>query len=77
MLPAELPEQAGVLVVCCPKTEADFHIIAIQECENLKLTASEHALGWASHCNGYLSYMVYVSNDTKRRRSLIARIEAS
>lgn len=77
--PETLPESSGVLLVCCPAADgADaFTVQGCFECDNMKEFAKAHATKWASQCEGFLTYLIYVSNDPAVRKRIVAQVEQS
>ena len=71
---AKLPNAAGVLTALCSKKLRNVRsIVEVTECADIKKTVEENAAGWATHCDGYLEYWIFVSDDFAERQRVLTK----
>jgi hypothetical protein len=71
---SELPDDAGLIMVCCPDTSnpATSKIISIVKTGNIRQLAITNVILWKSHCSSVeLEYFVALQPDAELKDELL------
>lgn len=79
VLPSDLPEEAGIIMVLCPHglNSDSYSLVSVEETENVRSLVEKQAVAWATQCvvdNSYLEYRVRIEPDNKKRSSICQNV---